>query len=212
MVFLRLVGPSEGESAVRRRVPVSEFDTDEEPTVAAVLSVLTWDRLLTRGDGLVEVAHEALVGQWPRLTGWLEEDVSGRQLRNHLTQSARQWGERGRDPGDLYRGARLSAALDLFREDERLLNVLEREFLAQSREASDRQLQRQRRANRRLRALLTGTAALLAIVVIAGLFAVVQRDHAQTAQKTAEAQALRPTPSGWARWRRPSPTWTAPSC
>ena len=190
-VFLRLVGPGESDSAVRRRVPLSEFDVDEEPAVAAVLFALTRDRLLTRGEGQVEIAHEALVREWPRLTAWLQEDTAGRQLRGHLTQSARQWAERGRDPGDLYRGARLSAALDLRRGDDRLLNVLEREFLTQSRDASERQLERQRRANRRLRALLVGTAVFLLVALIAGVFAVVQRDQAQRAQKAADAQALK---------------------
>jgi WD40 repeat protein/class 3 adenylate cyclase len=188
--FLRLVDTGEGESAVRRRVRVSEFDVDDDPIVAHVLAVLTRDRLLTRDDGQVEIAHEALIREWPRLNRWLEGDASGRQLRSHITQSARQWSERGRDPSDLYQGVRLSAALDWSQAGDHSLNAVERQFLTASREAGQRQLQQQRRANRRLRALLTGTAVFLAVALIAGLFALVQRNHARSAQKVAEAQAL----------------------
>ena len=69
-------------------------------------------RLLTVSDGAVEVAHEALLREWPRLRGWLEEDAEGRRLHRHLTQAARDWGDGGRDRGELYRGARLASALE----------------------------------------------------------------------------------------------------
>ena len=149
-ILLRLVGDGEGEAAVRRRAPVAEFDIDRNGTAAAVLSRLTEDRLLTRDDGMIEIAHEALIREWPRLRDWLEEDATGRQLRSHLTQSARQWSERGDDAADLYRGARLSATLDWAASHDRELNELERGFLAESRQAGEREAERQRRANRRL--------------------------------------------------------------
>jgi WD40 repeat protein/class 3 adenylate cyclase len=190
-VLLRLVGEGEGEAAVRRRASVSEFDIDREPTTTAVLSRFTEDRLLTRDDGMIELAHEALVREWPRLRGWLDEDTAGRQLRGHLTQAAQQWAGRDRDTGDLYRGARLSATLDWAQTHDRELNELEREFLAQSRQASEQEAERQRRTNRRLRGLLIGTAAFLVVAIVAGSLALVQRGRARTAQTAAEAQALR---------------------
>jgi WD40 repeat protein/class 3 adenylate cyclase len=189
-IFVRMVDAGEGESAVRRQVSVSEFDLQQDPVAAEVLSVLTRDRLLTRDDEQVEIAHEALAREWPRLRRWLEEDTAGRQLRSRITQSARQWAERGRDPADLYQGARLSAALDWWQTGDRSLNAVERHFLTESREASQRHLERQRRINRRLRSLLVGTVVFLAVALTAGLFALVQRNHARSAQKAAEAQAL----------------------
>ena len=50
-------------------------------------------------------------------------------------------------------------------------NELEREFLAESRAESERELAHQRRANRRLRALLAGVGVLLVLAVIAGALA-----------------------------------------
>ena len=190
-VLLRLVGEGEGEAAVRRRVPVTEFDAENDPAVAAVLGRLTEDRLLTRDDGMIEIAHEALIREWPRLRGWLEEDATGRQLRGHLTQAARQWEERGRDPGDLYRGARLSATLDWAQQHDREINALEREFLAQGRQGSEREADRQRRTNRRLRGLLAGVALFLVVALVAGALALIQRGNARDAQTAAEQQALR---------------------
>ena len=111
-MFLRLAGTGDGEGVVRRRVTLAELDAERDPVVAHVLTVLTDARLLTSGDGYTEVAHEALLREWPRLQGWLAEDAVGRELRLHLIDAAREWQTDGRDPGDLYRGARLAAALE----------------------------------------------------------------------------------------------------
>ena len=50
----------------------TELDADRDPAVAEVLETLTAARLLTSGDGFVEVAHEALLREWPRLQDWLD--------------------------------------------------------------------------------------------------------------------------------------------
>jgi hypothetical protein len=70
-----------------------------------VLSVLASDRLITVGEGEVEVAHEALLREWPRLRAWLDEDADGRRVHRHLTEAARGWDTSGRDAGELYRAA-----------------------------------------------------------------------------------------------------------
>jgi hypothetical protein len=108
-ILLRLAGDGEGDAVVRRRVPLAEL---EGPGVAETLSVLADERLVTIGQGEVEVAHEALLREWPRLRGWLQEDAEGRRVYAHLIGAARDWQAGGRDPGELYRGARLAAALD----------------------------------------------------------------------------------------------------
>jgi WD40 repeat protein len=189
-IFLRLVATGEGEAVTRRRVPIAEFDVDRNPVAAAVLARLTEDRLLTRSDGWVEVPHEALLREWPRLKAWLQEDAQGRHLRQHLTQAARHWADAGRDPSELYRGARLSVAVDWAALHGRELNELEREFLAASRAASEREADRQRRTNRRLRGLLAGVSLLLLTAIAAGVFALVQRGQARHSAKVALADSL----------------------
>jgi WD40 repeat protein len=186
--LLRLAGPGDGDSVVRRRVPVSDFDGDQE--AAEVLRTLTDRRLLTVSDGYVEVAHEALLREWPRFRGWLEEDREGLRLRAHLATAAAAWIASGRDTGELYRGARLAAALDWTTQHSLDLNNVEREFVTNSRDESQQALRRQQRQNRRLRGLLSGVAVLLVVALIAGVVAIVQRRHARHDATVALARSV----------------------
>jgi WD40 repeat protein/tRNA A-37 threonylcarbamoyl transferase component Bud32 len=189
-LMLRLVGEGERETPVRRRAPLAELDLERNPGAADVLETLAESRLVTVGEGSVEVAHEALLREWPRLREWIEEDAEGRRLRRHITRAATDWDASGRDPGELYRGARLAAALDWTADHSSELNELELAFVSESREVSEREARRARRANRRLRGLLTGVAVLLAAAVAGGIFALVQRGQARGAETRQLAQRL----------------------
>jgi WD40 repeat protein/tRNA A-37 threonylcarbamoyl transferase component Bud32 len=189
-LMLRLVGEDEGDAPVRRRAPLPELDLDRNSDMADVLATLADSRLVTVSEGSVEVAHEALLREWPRLNDWIEEDAEGRRLRRHVTQAATEWDAAGRDPGELYRGARLASAMDWSADHAFELNELERAFVAQSREASERETKRARRTNRRLRALLAGVAVLLVAAVAGGIYAVAQRGEARDAETAQVAQRL----------------------
>jgi WD40 repeat protein/DNA-binding SARP family transcriptional activator len=177
-ILLRLAGDGD----VGRRVTAAELGADRDD-VAAVLQSLVRDRLLTVGDGEVEVAHDALLSEWPRLRGWLEEDAQGRLLHRRLRDAADAWDAGGRDAGELYRGARLASALEWSTEHDADLDAHEHEFLAESRTASDR-------SQRRVRAALVGVAALLALSVVVGLVALAQRGNARDEATRADALRL----------------------
>jgi WD40 repeat protein len=189
-VMLRLVGEDEGELPVRRRAPLAELDLDRNEDAAAVLEALADSRLVTVGEGSVEVAHEALLAEWPRLREWTDEDAEGRRLRRHITQAATDWDAAGRDPGELYRGARLAAALDWSADHAFELNELERAFVTGSRDAFEQETKRARRTNQRLRVLLAGVGILLAAAVAGGIYALVQRGQARDAETAQLAQRL----------------------
>ncbi len=189
-MLLRLAGSGERDAVVRRRVPLSELEVDRDEQAARVLEVLARSRLLTVGDETAEVAHEALLREWPRLRGWLEEDVEGRRLHRRLTDAARDWSSAEREAGGLYRGARLASALDWAAEHGSELNRLEQDFLEDSRLVSEHEAQRNRRVNRRLRTLLAGAAVVLIVAIAAGLLALDQRGDARDAAVTADAQRL----------------------
>ncbi|MBD0329418.1 MAG: AAA family ATPase [Thermoleophilia bacterium] len=189
-LFLRLVTSGDDSTVVRRRVPLPELDLERDPVLAAVVERLVADRLLTAHERAVEIAHEALIGEWPRLQAWLLDDAQGRELREQLTHSARRWHEQGRDAADLYRGARLSATLDWAAGREAELNELEREFLTASRGESELELVRQRRLNRRLKGLLAGAGGLLVLAVLAGALALGARSDAEDSATAAVAQRL----------------------
>ena len=175
---------------VRRRVPREELDLERDEDAAAALTTLVDRRLVRVDEEAVEVAHEALLREWPRLRGWLEDDAEGRRLHQHLIGAARDWEAGGRDPGELYRGARLGSTLDWAAPDERELNQLERDFLAASRAHAQLEAERERQANRRLRVLLAGVGALLALALAAGVAALGQRGAARHEAVAAEAQRL----------------------
>ena len=102
-LLLRLADEDESGAVVRRRIALAELEATEHG--AEVVARLTDRRLLTVSDGAVEVAHEALLREWPRLRAWLDEDAQGRRLHRRLSDAARAWDADARDPGELYRGA-----------------------------------------------------------------------------------------------------------
>jgi len=176
-LLLRLADVEDG-APERRLMPLAEIERIEgaEP----VLEALTDARLVTVGSGAVELSHEALLREWPRYRGWLDEDRVGRRLRAHLRVAAGEWDARGRDPADLYRGARLAAALEFSGQHAEEIDRLEREFVAASRSETDREVRRQRTQNRRLRALLIGAAVLLVLTMVAGAVAVIGQQRASS--------------------------------
>jgi WD40 repeat protein/DNA-binding SARP family transcriptional activator len=178
-ILLRLAAGGDREALTRRRVTRDELDSDRDERVVRVLGALVEHRLLVADDGTVELVHEALLERWPRLAAWLEEDAQGRLLHRHLTQAAGEWDRAGREPAELYRGARLTGAIEWAGEHEPELNQLEREFVAESRAAAEREAARQRRANRRLRGLLLVVVALLLLAVAGAVVALRTRSQAR---------------------------------
>jgi tRNA A-37 threonylcarbamoyl transferase component Bud32 len=190
LMFLRLTELGETMEDTRRRVRLSELIPESEAREAtAVLEQLARARLVVVGDDSAEIAHEALIREWPRLRGWLTDDREALRTLQQLTTAARSWEEAGRDEADLYRGPRLAAAVELASEG-RQLSRAEREFLEASRDAQERELRSARRRARRLRALLVAVATALVIAVIAGAFALVQRGRARHAAVVAQAGRL----------------------
>ena len=196
-ILLRLAGPGEGEAVVRRRVPLDEVAPAHDERSRAVLDALVDQRLLSVGQDSVEVAHEALLREWPRLRGWLEDDVQGRALHRHLIGAAREWDQSGRDPGELYRGARLTGALDWAATHDTDLNELEREFLQAGRAAAEREVadarrraEREAHTSRRLRGLLAGLAGVLVLALVAGGLALTLRGRAERQALVADSRRL----------------------
>ena len=141
--MLRLTEPGEGTEDTRRRAPLDELAPGgaDRSHATLVLEALAAARLVTVSDDGVEIAHEALIREWPRLRDWLDEDRQGLRTMRHLTHAAKDWAERGRDESDLYRGPRLATA-STWRAagHDAELSPVEREFLdaAQGRAEAER--------------------------------------------------------------------------
>ena len=113
-LFLRLTALGEGAEDSRRRVPVDVLAANDTHTMT-VLHTLTSARLITadtdaEGRDVDELAHEALLREWPRLREWLDEDRDELRTLSHLETAARDWHAAGQPDTDLYAGTRLETA------------------------------------------------------------------------------------------------------
>ncbi|MEA2220357.1 MAG: hypothetical protein QOJ35_2983 [Solirubrobacteraceae bacterium] len=188
-VLLRLVSEGEDGRVERRRVPLSELESLPGTAVGSILALLTDRRLLTVGSGTVELAHEALLREWPRLNAWIEHDRHGLRVLRNLGAAAHEWRRVGRDDGALYRGATLAAASEWEAEHAEQLSDVEREFLSASQALAHRDIEAARRRTRRLRSLAAGLAALSLIAVVLAAAALDQRDRAQRQRSDARRSA-----------------------
>ncbi|MYY84859.1 MULTISPECIES: hypothetical protein [unclassified Streptomyces] len=186
-LLLRLVSPGDGTADTRR--PVDSADLP--PGCADVLERLVAARLLTVDGTSVELAHEALIGAWPRLRAWIEGDRERLRLHRSLTEAAHAWAELDRDPGSLYRGVRLRAAREAFGDSGREGELTEREaeFLRAGIAAQEQGIRARTRSARRTRVLLGALALLVCLATVAGALAWQQSRNGH--RQHAEAQARR---------------------
>ncbi|MGD8750689.1 MAG: hypothetical protein PVG14_04660, partial [Anaerolineales bacterium] len=176
MIFVRLAELGDDSQDTRRRAAFSELITKSTDTevIDAVLRILIDARLVTTGvvepgdTKVVEVAHEALIREWPTLREWLEANREGLILHRQLTDDTHDWLKYERDHGILYRGARLERALAWASENPDVLSLQEAEFLETSRKASQEEKQRAERLAHAARnqRILVGSIAALALFVV----------------------------------------------
>jgi WD40 repeat protein/class 3 adenylate cyclase len=150
-IFLRLTELGEGTEDTRRRASFEELMSDPETKdeVRRVLNVLADARLITLSEDSAEVAHEALIREWPTLREWLNQDREGLQLHRRLTEATHEWELLERDAGVLYRGLQLAQAREWAALHPHTLNAAEKDFVQASYESeqndvAERETQRQR--------------------------------------------------------------------
>ncbi len=140
-IFLRLAAFGDDAQTTRRRVAIDDLapTADQRATTDRVLRILADARLISIGAETVEVAHEALIREWPTLQQWLNDDREGLRVHRHLSIASQEWDASARETSELYRGARLGQALEWSAARGARLNALEREFLEVSAEAANRE-------------------------------------------------------------------------
>ena len=210
-ILLRLVSPTDGLEVTSMRVPLAELFRSGEAhdRIKRVLDKLVHARLvrLTQranpDETQVEVAHEALIRNWPQLDSWITEERDDIRQRLRLKAAAEQWDATGQSDDALWRGTLLLQA-----ESDVDLGNLERQFVeasqqAQNAEEAERESMRQReltqalalvqaeqrRADlealtaRRLRGL---TLALVFALALAMIFAIAAFNAASQARRQRE--------------------------
>ena len=208
-VLLRLVRLGEGREDTRRRVGRAELDALEVDPAAidGVLDgfgrhrLLTFDREPTTREPTVEIAHEALLGSWGRLRGWIDEAREDLRVDRKVSQTEGEWRASGGDPSFLLRGARLEQAEAWIGSTDLAVGKPERAFVRASadqrerdRVAEDERRERESRVEQRSRSRLRTlvgvltTAALVASTLT--VIAVGQAARAQRAVRLATAREL----------------------
>src|SRR5207248_10938030 len=118
VMFLRLIEPGATEQdTTRRRAARSELllaDPKDTALLEQVSEAFLRARLLTSttlaGTAVLEVSHEALIREWPRLASWLQEAREDIQLQQTISEDTTGWQERGKPKERLYRGSQLVEA------------------------------------------------------------------------------------------------------
>lgn len=166
-LFVRLIQPGTvGQEPIRRRADLSEFSlesVEQTRQMRDAIDVFVGARLLTinqvAGMTTLEVGHEALLREWPRLGEWMHEASEDMRLQQELSNDVAEWERRGRRKDRLYHGSQLKELL-VWREHN-TISANEAAFLRAS---------TARRSRERLR-LLVACLLLLALLIPAGLLA-----------------------------------------
>jgi serine/threonine protein kinase len=117
-LFLRLLDPGLSEQDTRRRraalAELSLPDVTQTSIMHAIADSFIAARLLmaneTAGTTTIEVSHEALIREWPRLTDWLREGRDDIRLQQAISEDVAAWEQRGQPNDRLYRGSQLAEA------------------------------------------------------------------------------------------------------
>lgn len=110
--LLKLTNIDESGEPTRRRISHETLSADERVVVQAFTNA----RLLTtkgsRAGVTVEVAHEALLRQWPPLQQAIKDVHQDLRVRSDIERLANDWEQGNRDESYLLRGGRLQAVED----------------------------------------------------------------------------------------------------
>jgi formylglycine-generating enzyme required for sulfatase activity len=151
-----------------KRLVAQEADliSGDRAPLAPLANSLVEARLLTRGAGTLEVAHEALLRR-PPIAGWLEEQKDALKLRDDVLREAREWEGGGlRDKDLVRRGERLSVALDLLASPDFSSALAPTKTYFRACQRQERAVTRQaRRARAAIYTLMLGVIAALLTVI-----------------------------------------------
>lgn len=137
-VFTRLVRLGETGGATRRVVDPADFDP-RRLALAGKLATEDCGRLLLAGEKSIEVAHEALITQWPWLQNTLQQAALDMRVLDGLMDKAHRWATTGsRTAEHLVTGAERAEFVALATRRPDWLSGAEHDFIAASSRAQRR--------------------------------------------------------------------------
>ncbi|HEX7808938.1 MAG TPA: hypothetical protein VF608_09440, partial [Thermoanaerobaculia bacterium] len=166
-LLLRMVRPAAGAEVTSNRVRIAELlQIGDDPTrVQRVIDKLVASRLVRiTGEDQIEVAHEALIRNWPLLVSWLEHKKAEMLELQRFESLAEEWERFGRESGFL--DAEQLKEADSWLKSDVAQDLVISDSLLQLVDASRRLLRRRRW----IRSVATTFAMSLAIALIVVLF------------------------------------------
>ena len=190
-LFLRLVHVGEEGREARARLPLRDLPGDAS-AAAAVLERFVGQRLVTKDRAAAEIAHEALLGTWPRLRAWIDTDREDIRLRHFIEVAAQAWAQTGREAAALLRGGQLALAADWMAGEAHraALSKDARDFVDAAVAEERSQQAAARRRTRRLRQLVAALTVLVLLTIGLAGYAFHQRQLATTARDQAESRTV----------------------
>jgi WD40 repeat protein/DNA-binding XRE family transcriptional regulator len=155
-MFLRLVTLGEGSEDTRRRVLRAELEGLAQPRLLNPLietfgkaRLLSFDHDSITRSPTVEVTHEALLREWPRLKNWMVDSRADVRTQRLLATETNEWLQNQRNASYLLSGLRLAQFAGWAENSPVALTADERAFLDASvlaeRERLDQETERQQR-------------------------------------------------------------------
>lgn len=188
-ILLRMVRPAAGAEVTSNRVRIAELLQigDDPNRVRRVIDKLVGERLVrVTGGDQVEVAHEALIRNWPLLVSWLENKRAEMLELRRFESLAEEWERFGRSSG--YLDAEQLKEAQGWLESEDAKDLVISDSLVQLVAASGRLLHRRRW----LRRAVTTFGAGLAIALIVALYfaLMIQRKRNDELRRYTQVQEL----------------------
>jgi WD40 repeat protein len=182
-----------GSRATRDGGEVSDDLMDEIIDTYATYRLLSLDNDPATHTPTVEVAHEAILREWERLRGWLNESRDEIKLQRQLAAMAAEWRTNKEDHSYLAHGSRLGQVEAWAKDTQLALTPHERTFLDASIAERERQhvVERERQAReKRLeqhsRNFLRGLVAVFVVATLIGFgLAGIAINQSQIAQRNA---------------------------
>ncbi len=207
-MFLRLVTLGEGSEDTRRRIFITElFSMNVDDNIIQEIldefgkyRLLTFDRDPITRNPTIEVAHEALIRQWPLLRTWLDANRDGLRIQRRVQSASTEWQNMGRDDSFLASGTRLNQFEEWLKTTELAVTSFEHEYVDKSLQERDRQEEEKRlrkeheealeaKSRKRLRQTLTVTSVAAVVSIVLMVIAVSQSSIATQSQQEAVEQA-----------------------
>jgi serine/threonine protein kinase len=196
-IFERLVTPE------RTRAVVSLGELRELPGnpdhIERLIDRLVDARLLVvearaGDDRVTELVHESLIGGWPTLIGWLDENREDAAFLARLRTAAAGWQASDRDDGVLWRDEPARQALAWLAHYRGELGRRERAYLDAVRDVATRAERRRRLVRRRVIAVAVAVPMILLVMASAALVRISRAERAErdiADQLRAQAAQLR---------------------